>query len=175
VKLTAGGHEFTQPLKLIKDPHSAGSEADIRAQFTLLQTIRDNMLAAGEMVNKIELLRKQVEDLEAKPSAASVKSAAEAFDAKLIDFEQHLYQLKLTGGQDGMRWPGQLLQKLSHLVSGLQDSDFAPTTQQIAVNQQFTDEIRTLRAGFSDLTTREVSAFNAILVAQSLPAISVAQ
>jgi hypothetical protein len=173
VKLTVGGHEFTQPLKVIKDPHSAGTEADIRAQFTLLQSIRDDMLAAGEMVNKVELLRKQVEDLESKPSAAQVKPAAETFDAKLIDFEQHLYQLKLTGGQDGMRWPGQLLQKLSHLVGGLQDSDFPPTTQEIAVNQQFTEEIGRLRRAFAELTTRDVPAFNAVLAAQNLPAISV--
>jgi hypothetical protein len=173
VKLTVGGHVFTQPLQLLKDPHSTGTEADIRAQFTLLQSVRDNMLAAGDMVNKIEVLRKQVEDLEAKPSGAPVKPAAEAFDAKLVDFEQHLYQLKLTGGQDGMRWPGELLQKLSHLVGGLQDSDFPPTAQEIAVNQQFTEEIRRLKGGFSDLATHDVPAFNAVLAAQNLPPVSV--
>jgi photosystem II stability/assembly factor-like uncharacterized protein len=173
VKLTVGGHVFTQPLQLLKDPHSTGTEADIRAQFTLLQSVRDNMLAAGDMVNKIEVLRKQVEDLEAKPSGAPVKPAAEAFDARLVDFEQHLYQLKLTGGQDGMRWPGELLQKLSHLVGGLQDSDFPPTAQEIAVNQQFTEEIRRLKGGFSDLATHDVPAFNAVLAAQNLPPVSV--
>jgi len=174
VKLTAGGREFTQPLTVIKDPHSTGTDADIRAQFSLLQSIRDEMLAAGEMVNTVERLRQQIEDLASKPAASAVKPAAESFDAKLIEFEQHLYQLKLTGGQDGMRWPGQLLQKLSHLASGLQDSDFPPTAQQLAVNQQFTAEIQRLRGGFSELTTREVAAFNAVLTAQHLPAITLA-
>jgi photosystem II stability/assembly factor-like uncharacterized protein len=174
VKLTVGGEELTQPLKVVKDPHSSGTEADIRAQFTLLQSIRDNVLAAGDMVNKAEHVRRQIEDLETKADAAPVKSAAEALDAKLTDFEQHLYQLKLTGGQDGMRWPGQLLQKLSHLASGLQDSDFSPTTQEIAVNQQFTDEVRRLRGQLTELATRDVSAFNALLKQHGLQAISLA-
>ena len=103
-----------------------------------------------------------------------MKTAADTLDATLVDFEQHLYQLKLTGGQDGMRWPGQLLQKLSHLASGLQDSDFGPTAQQMAVNQQFTDEIRSLRTRWSELTTRDVATFNALLKKQSLPEITVA-
>ena len=72
-----------------------------------------------------------------------------------------------------MRWPGQLLQKLSHLASGLQDSDFAPTTQEIAVNQQFTDQVRQLRGQFSELTTRDVPAFNAVLRERGLPPLDV--
>jgi hypothetical protein len=125
-------------------------------------------------VNSVEQTRKQLQDLAVDPEAAPVKSAAAALETKLTEFEEQLYQLKLTGGQDGMRWPGQLLQKLSHLASGLQDSDFAPTTQQVAVNQQFTDSLRRLRAQFTELATRDVPAFNAVLKARRLPAISMA-
>ena len=43
VKLTVNGRDFTQPLTVIKDPHSGGTEADIAAQNTLLLDIRREM------------------------------------------------------------------------------------------------------------------------------------
>ena len=45
-----------------------------------------------------------------------------------------------------MRWGGKLLQKLSHLAGQIQETDFRPTNQQVAVNQQFTDGIATCAA-----------------------------
>jgi photosystem II stability/assembly factor-like uncharacterized protein len=168
VKLSVGGETFTEPLTVLKDPHSAGTEADIRATFTLLEAIRDDTVVVGDMVNGIEDVRRRIEDLEGQASARAVRTDASAFEQRLIDFEGRLYQLRLTGGQDGMRWGGQLLQKLSHLASGLQDSDFPPTAQEVAVHQQFSAEIRTLRPEFDGLMSHDVAAFNGLLKAHGL-------
>jgi len=72
-----------------------------------------------------------------------------------------------------MRWPAELAQKLTHLAGEVQDSDFPPTAQQLAVNQQFTDQIRTWRAQLDQLLTKDVAAFNATLSGRSLPNIVV--
>jgi photosystem II stability/assembly factor-like uncharacterized protein len=175
VKLTAGGQSFTQPLTVIKDPHSAGTEQDIRAQFDLAEAVRADIVTVGGWIDTIEQLRRQIEDLDAKPSAAAVGARAKAFDGELLAFEEKLYQLRLTGGQDGMRWGGQLLQKLSHLAGGLQDSDFRPTDQQVAVHQQFAAEIASLRGPFEELTTRGVAAFNQQLAASGVAPIGLAK
>ena len=171
VKLNAGGQEFTQPLKVIKDPHSGGTEAGIRAQFTLMQSIRDNLNAVGEMINQLEPVRKQLQDLES--AQASLKPEAQTLEQALTAFEENLYQLRLTGGQDGMRWPAELAQKLTHLAGEVQDSDFPPTAQQLAVHRQFTNQIRTLRAQLDQLLTKDVAAFNATLSGHSVPNIVV--
>ena len=168
VKLSVGGKDYTQKLTVIKDPHSAGTEADIHAQFTFLESLKDNLTAAGDMVNQVEILRKQVEDL--KPR---LNEEAGAFDNTLIDFEENLHQLRLTGGQDGMRFPAKLIEKLTHIASELQENDFPPTAQQIAVNQQLTDQIRELRRRFNDLLSKDVVRFNDMLKQRGIPAVAV--
>ena len=154
---------------MLKIPHSAGSEADIRAAFTLLEAVRDDTAAVADMVNGAEDIRRRVADLEKQPSAQGVNEAATALDRRFTAFEERLYQLRLTGGQDGMRWGGQLLQKLSHLAGGLQDSDFPPTAQEIAVREQFAAEIKTRKAEYDALMTGDLARFNGVLKAHGLP------
>lgn len=170
VKLSVGGQEFTQPLRVIKDPHSAGTEAAIREQFSLMQAIRENQAGAGEMINQIEIIRKQMEDLKI---AEPVTSASAALSQRLIDFEDNLHQLRISGGQDGMRWPARLLEKINHLATEVQESDFAPTDQQIAVNQQYTQQIRSLRVQFEQLLSEQVKTFNNMLTERGIPNLTV--
>jgi hypothetical protein len=176
IKLTVAGAVFTQPLTLIKDPHSGGTEADIRAQFAFLQSVQGNFRQAGEMVDRIENARKQVESLGAGENAGEVqiKAGAQELDHKLIAIEENLYQLRLTGGQDGMRWPSKLVEKLTHIASELQDADFAPTSQQIAVNQQFTKQIADLQSQLTQVTNKDVAQFNDSLRRNNLPLIPLA-
>ena len=54
VKLAVDGRELTQPLTGLKDPHSAGSEAEIQQQMTMLNELRREMESAVEIVNRIE-------------------------------------------------------------------------------------------------------------------------
>ena len=65
VKLSVGGREFTQPLTVIKDPHSGGTEADIQAQMTTLFELRRDMERAADLVNDIEVARSQIEAADA--------------------------------------------------------------------------------------------------------------
>ena len=166
VKLTASDKEYTQKLTVIKDPHSAGSEAEIGAQFTFMQSLRDNLNAVGEMINQVERIRQQVEH----PNA-EVMTQAEKLDHELISFEENLHQLRISGGQDGMRWPAKLTEKLTHIASEVQDSDFAPTAQQSAVNEQLTAQIRGLQARFGELMKKDVADFGNLLKQRGLPAL----
>jgi hypothetical protein len=119
------------------------------------------------MINQVEIIRKQVEDLKSQLS-----SEASGLDQTLINFEENLYQLRLTGGQDGMRWPAKLTAKLTHIASELQEGDFPPTAQQVAVNRQFTEQIRALKGQFDQLLNREVTEFNKTLQERNLPALN---
>jgi photosystem II stability/assembly factor-like uncharacterized protein len=163
VKLSVGGQDYTQKLTVIKDPHSAGTEADIRAQFTFLTALRDSVNSAGEMVNRVELIRQQLGKM------TDLKPQAEDLDRSLTSFEENLEQLKVTGGQDGMRWPAELITKLTHIASELQDADFAPTSQQIAVNQQLAQQLRGLRTRFDAIMKKDIADFNTLLEQRGLP------
>ena len=164
VKLTVDGKDYTQKLTVLKDPHSSGTEADIHAQFTFLETLRDDLATVGDMINQTEILRRQIEDL--KPR---VGEPATALDTRLIGFEENLRQLRSSGGQDGMRWGAKLVEKLTHVASLLQDTDDAPTAQEIAVQQQFAAQIRELHSQFAGLLSQDVAGFNNLLKQRGLP------
>jgi hypothetical protein len=63
VKLVAGGQELTQPLSVLKDPNATASDADVLAQTSTLADMRKDLESVADMVNSIELVRKQLADL----------------------------------------------------------------------------------------------------------------
>ncbi|MGH9972045.1 MAG: sialidase [Pyrinomonadaceae bacterium] len=186
VKLVAGGQEYSQPLVVKKDPNSAGTEAEIAAQIEMLFELRKDLESAGDMVNQIELIRSQlytigsllsepgaaaaggssptVREGSAASSGASIKTAADALDKKLIDIEEDLIQRKLTGqGQDTVRWPPKLLSKINYLAGGLSGSDFGPTNQQREVHALFKQQLTSLRKRLDDVLSKDLDAFNRAL------------
>jgi hypothetical protein len=166
VKLSVGGQELSAPLVVKKDPNSAGSEADIAAQFEMLQDLRRDLDSASDMVNQIESIRAQLYQLTntAGASDATVKSAADDLDKKLIDVEDDLIQRRLTGqGQDTVRWPPKLLSKLGYLNGGLSSSDFPPTNQHREVHAMFKQQLATIKQRFDAVMNQDVGAFNKLL------------
>jgi photosystem II stability/assembly factor-like uncharacterized protein len=65
VRLKVAGQSYTQPLTVLRDPRSPGSDADIDLSVKTLLRICDNISRASDTVNQIEWLRKQLEVVEA--------------------------------------------------------------------------------------------------------------
>ena len=59
------GKDYTQPLKVLKDPHSNGSEGDIQLQTRLMTSLTTQIDGVVDAMNQIELLRGQLADLQA--------------------------------------------------------------------------------------------------------------
>jgi len=164
VKLSVDGQEFTQPLTVLKDPNSAGSDPDISRQVALLWDLRKDMESAADMVNQIESIRAQLDSLETLLKTKELKDAAEDLDKKLIDIEENLIQRRLTGqGQDTVRWPPKLISKLSYLANGVGSSDFGPTTQQQEVYGTFKSQLTDLRRRLDAVIGTDLSSFNRLL------------
>ena len=64
VRLKVDGHSYSQPLTVLSDPHSPGSDADIELSVKTLLRIRDDISRVSDTVNQIEWLRKQLEVVE---------------------------------------------------------------------------------------------------------------
>jgi hypothetical protein len=178
VKLSAGSREQSRDLVVMKDPVSSGSNTDIAAQFTLLQAIRTNLNAVADMINEVELVRKQLVDLrvvvDAQGAAAQVRTVADDLEKKLIAFEGNLIQLQYTGtGQDTTRWPQRLLEKIMHLAGDLEIGDFPPTDQQREVHGMYSEQIGTHRKTLASLVQGDIATFNTMLRERGLGAIVV--
>jgi hypothetical protein len=68
-----------------------------------------------------------------------------------------------------LRWPAQLVQKLTYLAGEVSLADFPPTKEQGEVEQQFRDRISGLKGRLDKLVTKDVAAFNEMLRQKNVP------
>ena len=168
VKLTVDGKEYTQTLKVLKDPHSNGTEGDIQIQTRLMTSLSGSMNNMVDAVNEIESLRAQILDLRSalgsQEASAPIRTAADQLNTRLIEIEDNLVQLKFTGrGQDTVRWSPKLIAKIGYLASEVEGSDYQPTTQQVAVHDELKEQAATWQQRLKLLLEKDVAAFNAQL------------
>ena len=173
VTLEVGGEELTGQLRVLKDPSSEGTLADIQAQLALLSEVRNDHDAAADAVNRIEWVRRQLYDLvdvlESQGDAGDLITRAGEVDAALVAVEGRLIQLQATGtGQDGVRWPAMITEKLSRLYGGIGTADFRPTDQQGEVQILLRDALMDARAELERVLTEQVAAFNDLVRARGL-------
>jgi photosystem II stability/assembly factor-like uncharacterized protein len=169
VRLTVGGQQYERPLVVLKDPHSAGTDAQVAAQVDLLLQIRGEVNAVVDLINEIESIRKQAAEFGAlakgQPAADQVGGAAGALDAKLQTLENRLFDLRLTNArQDTLRWPRRLYSKLGSLAGYIGQSDFPPTDQQLEVHRLYQDQLKDCQGQLQAIKTGDVAAFNRLLL-----------
>ena len=168
VTLTLGEENSSQNLKVLKDPHSTGTEGDIRTQTQFLSGLLDEMNGIAQSVNQIESIRAQVTELEKQlgtdDGAKAIAKVAEDLSGKLTNVEGKVLQLRQTGkGQDADRWPQMLASKIAYLAQQAGSSDFPPTTQQIAVGEELKKQAEQFEQEFQQIMATDVASFNAVL------------
>ena len=148
VTLRAAGLQLVQPLELLKDPNSGGSEAEIQEQVTMVRGIRESVDSVVALIDRIEWIRAQTQlvlerntDHEA---AEQIRQAGTALDARLIDLEMRLFDVRLTGGtarQDTLRWARRLYARLTSLAGYITGTDDRPTDQSTEVFDMLRSEL----------------------------------
>jgi len=164
VKLSVGGRELTQPLTVIKDPHSGGTEADIQAQMTTLFELGRDMDRAADLVNATEMARSQIEALVKVVDDQTITKAADALNQKLIAVEENLVELRVRAGGGS-----KLARKLSYLASELASSDFKPTNQQLDVQKLLEERLATCQGQLDAVRARDLPVFNELLRQRKVP------
>jgi hypothetical protein len=176
VRLSVGDQEFSVPLTVLKDPSSAGSEEDIRSQFQVILQLREETNQVVDLINEAEWIRVQIvtlkELMRGVEGEDEVVAAAEALDQVLMDLEMGLTDLRLSGGsagQDALRWPRQLLAKLTSLAGYIGSSDFPPTTQQLEVHARLQGLLRDHLDRMDGIRSGELADLNRILTGRGIP------
>ncbi|MEO8448715.1 MAG: sialidase [Gemmatimonadota bacterium] len=165
VKVTIGGQDFTQPLEVRKDPATTGSPDEIRQKVALHTDIESDLNGVVDMINSLESARAQLLTLKAvAKDDKTVPTAADSLEQKLIAVEENLMQLRITGrGQDLIRYPARLAEKLVYLANDVNNNDNAPTEAQIGVAAMLRERARAAKADFDRVMNSDVAAFNAML------------
>ena len=169
VRLNVDDETHEQPLTVLKDPHSAGTAADIVAQVAFLREARADVVAAGEAVHRVEAIRVQLGTVSRFSEDEELNDAIAELEQKLIDLQMEMVDLRLTGqGQDGVRFGATLLQKLGYVTGAIAGADFRPTNQEGEVRGLLhTDLLEHLEA-LDALVEGDVAALNQMLRARGL-------
>jgi len=164
VRLTVDGEIHEESLTVLKDPHSAGTEADIAEQVAFLRAAREDVVMAGEAVHRVEAIRVQLETLARFAEDEEVTEAIGALDDKLVALQSNMVDLRLTGeGQDGVRFGALLLQKLGYVTGGLSVADFRPTDQEVEVRVLLHEQLLEHLSNLDALVAADVAEFNQML------------
>ena len=170
VRLTVDGTTQTQPLEVRKDPNSGGTEAEIQAQVAVLSGIKQQLNDAGAAVHRVESVRLQLQQVQRLSTDAEVVRAIRALDAKLLEVEMKLVDLRQTGqGQDGVRFGSMLISKMGYLANGMSSSDFTPTTQHVEVDGILREQLKQHLAAIDGVLASELAPLNGQLDAKGLP------
>ena len=174
VHLQVNDEMQAQPLEVLKDPNSSGTAEDIRVQTAMLSQVREDMNASAESINQIELLRRQLEDLKDvvadRDDAEELVAAADSLIDALVGVEENFIQLRVTGtGQDQVRWPAKLVERLGYLGSSTAIGDFAPSDPARQVHVVLQQELLVQQSALEELLRTQVAAFNQMLRERNVP------
>ncbi len=175
--LQMGDKEYTQELQVLKDPHSKGTEEDIRLQTEMMLELHKDMSALADSINRIEWIRRQLRDLQAVAKELAVDpeamvSNADELAGTFVTLEGNMLQLRATGtGQDFARWPAMLAGKIAYLAGAVAVADFRPIDQHHEVHQLLKGMLQQYHRELDELLENELPAFNQTLEENNLPRI----
>jgi hypothetical protein len=181
VRLTVDGQTFTQPLQILKDPRVAATDADLAASVKLQLRIRDDITAASDMVNNIEIMRRQLEDMlkaaAGDPAKAALHKAVEQMDAKMQEVEYKLLERSSATSDDkyfqqaykvymNLIWlNGEVGPGAGDVAGG---DDFPPTDTSVAVLETIEKDLDAAKAEYQNLMTKELPEFNRAIAGRGI-------
>lgn len=184
VRLIAGSQTLTEPLVILRDPHAPGSDADIEASVKALLRIRDDISRTSEMVNRIEWVRKQLQDTAAmlnseiadaksedKSSAkqSEMLKSVQDMDKKMQDVEYTLIARVEANSDDkyyvsaykvylNLTWLNAEIGTGGGDVAG--GADFAPTDTDMSLLAADEKDLAAASEKYHELMDKEFPAFN---------------
>jgi hypothetical protein len=164
VRLSVGSATFEETFEVRKDPRLAASDADLRAQFDQLLSVRDKLSAVHGAVNQLRAVRRRAQDWSRrardKPERAKVLEAAQAVIDRLKPIEAELIQVEARGRADQLNLPAKLNGKLAALAGTIANGDGAPTRSQTQVYGDLERRVNFQIGLLEETIATEVEALN---------------
>ena len=135
VMLTSGGQHVSRTLRVLRDPRSSATDADLMAQRDLLLRMHGALGRAYDAVRTIRAVRAQSSSLLSRVAAAGHDTAqlareATALTAKLTSIEEDLSQPRVSGDNDTENFPTKLDGQIAYLSLLAGAGDSRPTVGQ---------------------------------------------
>jgi photosystem II stability/assembly factor-like uncharacterized protein len=177
-RLTVDGQPQTQQLRILKDPRTRATPADVQAQFQTLLAIRDRVSEANDAVKLIRNVKSQIEDrtkqAAAKPDVArAVAEQGSALAGALSAVEGEVYQVRNQSSQDPLNYPIKLNNKLAALLGVVGSSEGRPQRQSLVVFDTLSKELAVQLDRMRRALDTQLPKLNAALRGAGIPEIEV--
>ncbi len=162
-RIVIDGETQTKEFEVLKDPSTGGTIESIKKQVALSLEMRDAINTAVQAINRVEVLRSELNELRSTLKKKGDLKEVERLDKVATDIASKLYDIHLTGArEDAFRSPMKLYGRLSALASDLSASgiDFAPTDQQGEVYTILEKRLIVAKEALETLVEEDVKAFN---------------
>jgi photosystem II stability/assembly factor-like uncharacterized protein/DMSO/TMAO reductase YedYZ heme-binding membrane subunit len=151
VVLKIGSKEYRQPLQVIRDPHTGGSDEDIREQFAFGVQIYGSIQSILHMIDTLEIIRNRADSIGRLYTDRRQQAKLKTWRNQLYEVEGLLHDVHQTGArEDIFRNPAQLLERFLTIskesISG--GADFRPTNQHREVYALLSNRLAAARAKY---------------------------
>jgi hypothetical protein len=165
VALRVDGQTCTEPLDIVLPPGSHGSEADIASSVNLQLKLRDDIDSAAAMINRIEWLRRELEEqrkLSAPPALDAMDRNLQNVEFQLLSPSDALSDEKYDS--EAARLYLNLLWLNLSLGSGTAKyaggADYAPTETALSLARELETQLRAVEARYRKVMDDDVPAYN---------------
>ena len=115
------------------NPKVKSTREDLQAQFDLINKITQKQTEVSTAMKQLQSVRKQINDFingfEDTAKIRPLKDMSKPILDSLQAIEDVLYQSKIKAGEDGLRYPVKLVEKLGSLKQQIAAGDARPTQQ----------------------------------------------
>jgi hypothetical protein len=165
---------YKQALDIVVPPNSHGSDADVQAGVRLQLRLRDDVNSIAAMTNRIEVLRKQIEDqrkLSASPALDAIDRKLEDVEFQLISHSDALsdekYDSEAARLYLNFLWLNLSLGSGTGKYAG--GADYAPTETALSMAHELETQLHAVQAQYKKVMEDDVPAYTRAAPGLGLP------
>jgi photosystem II stability/assembly factor-like uncharacterized protein len=179
MRLTVDGTALTQKFVIMKDPAISSPAADLVLSTRAQARIRDDIDSTVVVINRLEIMRKQIEDLVKSDSTArDLKAALGDLDRKALDVELKLLSKSDLHSDD--KWYVEqykvylnLLWLAGEVGTGASDvaggAEYRPTDASMGVLAEIERDLGAAKVAFATFMDKDLAAFNKTMAGRLPP------
>lgn len=174
-RMTWQGEVSETDFELLNDPKVSATTAEWNTQQQFMQKVEDVISESHGSVNKLRLVRKQVETLnesmKANDQLQDLVKAGQDLIKKMEKWESNITETRAKGFQDALNWPGKFNSQLFKIRGGADTHDPrlpASYTDRLGDLQQ---EWSQYKMSLNELINKDISHYNSMFKERNVPAL----
>ncbi len=176
VRVTVGDRTLTRTAEVLPHPQGFATAADLKAQFELLEAIRDRLSETHTAILKVRDVRMQVRDLaeraERLGKGGGLKERAKALIDTLTAVELKLTNPNVKSDEDDLNYEPMLDHDFTYLAGIVASADARPTVASVRAYELLKERLAAIGEMLQRILDHDLADFNAAVATQQIPPVT---